>query len=37
MRRYQIEYLKLGNTEIYNVSILDNEYKEIYEPLYLNI
>ena len=31
------KYLKLGNTEIYNVSILNNEYKKIYEPLYLDI
>lgn len=31
------KYLKLDNTEIYNVSILDNEYKEIYKPLYLDI
>lgn len=31
------KYLKLDNTEIYNVSILDNNYKKIYEPLYLNI
>lgn len=31
------KYLKLDNTEIYNVSILDNAYKEIYKPLYLDI
>lgn len=31
------KYLKLDNTEIYNVSILDNNYKEIYKPLYLDI
>lgn len=31
------KYLKLDNTKIYNVSILDNDYKEIYKPLYLNI
>lgn len=31
------KYLKLNNTEIYNVSILDNEYQEIYKPLYLDI
>lgn len=31
------KYLKLDNTEIYNVSILDNEYQEIYKPLYLDI
>lgn len=31
------KYLKLDNTEIYNVSILDNNYKKIYKPLYLDI
>ena len=31
------KYLKLDDTEIYNVSILDNDYKEIYKPLYLDI
>ena len=31
------KYLKLDNTEIYNVSILDNHYKELYKPLYLDI
>lgn len=27
----------LGNTEIYNVSLKDEDYEPIYEPLYLNI
>lgn len=31
------KYLKLNNTEIYNVSILNNNYQEVYEPLYLDI
>ena len=31
------KYLKLDNTEIYNVSILDNDYHISYEPTYLEI
>ena len=31
------KYLKLNNTEIYNVSILDNDYHISYEPTYLEI
>lgn len=31
------KYVKLGNTEIYNVSILDNSYAHIYEPFYIEI
>lgn len=31
------KYLKLDNTEIYNVSILDNDYHISYEPAYLEI
>lgn len=31
------KYFKINNTELYNVSILNNEYKEVYEPLYLEI
>lgn len=31
------KYFKINNTELYNISILNNEYKEVYEPLYLEI
>lgn len=31
------KYYTFENTEIYNVSILDNQYKNIYEPLYIEI
>lgn len=31
------KYYKYYNTEIYNVSILDNQYRNVYEPTYINI
>ena len=31
------KYYKYDTTEIYNVSILDNKYKNIYEPFYIEI
>lgn len=29
------KYMKINNTEIYNVSILDNEYVNVYKPTYV--
>lgn len=31
------KHITIGNTEIYNVSLLDNRYIPVYEPLYLEI
>lgn len=31
------KHIKIGNTDIYNVSLLDNDYNVKYEPLYLDI
>lgn len=31
------KYYKLDDTEIYNVSILNNDYQEVYEPFYIEV